>query len=138
MSKHRFCPECKEGHLGDRWCAGRKLQQYCRGDECYWAGEPRTPEQRPISLDRQLLISDFSGWCFTLFDRYGHIMVESQSYHTEAQARKGLAEYMKRSETDKDAGPYTAVLHNVPTNVTIQGVKITRYEDCVHSRPQKG
>ena len=128
VEKFKQCPRCgRTNTLGDRWCRGRMLQQYCNGgddfdddytDRCGWVGLPRVPEKRRITNTRKLRIDDFSGWDYIVYDKYGHESVISRTYHSKEDAIKELQEDLNI----KDAGsPYTAVLFNVPSSVTIKG-----------------
>lgn len=120
--RYKVCPNCGGG-LGDRWCKGRKLQQYCTdaSDDCGWKGELRTPEKRKIIAFKDLWVDTFHGWDFIIYDRFGHEMVISQTHPTEKQAVADIEHYLKRSATDKEAGPYTAVLFHTPAMVRLEG-----------------
>jgi hypothetical protein len=104
------CPNCECDDLSDRWVAGRKLQQKC--NDCGWKSESRIPETIPIRTSKIICINRFNGFEYEVFDRYGHIMIHSRSYSSRDEMIKNLEEDMKRSETDVNAGPYTAVIWN--------------------------
>lgn len=119
--KLKKCPKCKSSRLGDRWCAGRKLQQYCLEDECDWSAKLRIPEQLPVTNSKQVHVGDFHGWGYTLYDKYGHVSTLSRTYDTEDEATQEMNHDLIRGEQDVNAGPYTGVLFYTPPTVTIHG-----------------
>lgn len=128
--KIKLCPKCGSSNLGERWSNGRKLVQYCHSDEdCYWVGEPYTPSKRRITNTTDLRIDNFSGWHYIVYDRFGHIQTDSATYHTKAEAVKEMEEDLTpRAGYNDPAAPYTAVLFNVPSRVTIKG-KMFKFKD---------
>lgn len=122
--KFNVCPECECEDLGDRWVADRKLQQYCRDQDCHWKGEARIPEQQEIETKKVVPANHFSGFQYTLFDKYGHVTTLSRSYGTEAEALKEMQEDMERSNRPEHAyngSSCTGVLW--PSVVTVHGKK---------------
>ena len=119
--KVKECPNCGSTNLGDYWCIGRKLQQFCREEDCTWKGKPRIPEKIPITNTKELRIGNFPGWDYEIYDKYGHTETISCSYDTRADALKELKRDLMNGEQDKDAGPYTGVLFHTPVRVTIKG-----------------
>ena len=111
------CPECGNKHLSDNWKRKRKLQQIC--NECGWCGKIRTPEVVKIKTTKKVTVNQFHGYCYEIFDKYGHIMVYSKSYDTEKEAEVALHQETNRGEKDKDAGPYTGILW--PNTICIKG-----------------
>jgi hypothetical protein len=121
MKKVECCPECGSTNIGDRWASGRKLQYYCGEEDCYWTAEPRTPSKRRITDTKDLRVDDFSGWDYIVYDKYGHVATYSRTYNGEASAMKELERELVRGEKDANAGPYTGVLFQTPSRVTIKG-----------------
>ena len=131
--KVKVCPRCGSKELGERWCKGRTLQQYCThasdtfydrtGErDCEWVGEPYTPPRRRITNATRLRIDDFYGWHYIVYDKYGHVQTDSATYDTKAEAMKELEdEFKTREGYVNPAAPLTAVLFNVPSSVTIKG-----------------
>lgn len=113
------CPNCGETDLGDEWCAERKLRQFCR--ECGWRGKLRIPEKRKITVTKKVYVDDF-GWNYLVYDRYGHVFIDSATYDSKAEAIKELQEDLIHG-IDAFGGPYTGVLFNVPGNVVLKGDK---------------
>jgi hypothetical protein len=111
------------------------LQQYCYDIDndqllvtgCGWVGEPRTPEQRDIVTSKRLFVDTFTGWHYEVYDKYGHIMISSRYYGEEEDARKNLEKDLEKGLKDEVAGPYTAVLFNIPTIVVIEGQLIKKH-----------
>ena len=118
VKKFKYCPECGGHNLGDRWCRGRKLQQYCHS--CEWKSEIRTPEKKKITNQRDLRIDEFYGWSYILYDRYGHVTMYSATHNSEKKARKEMEGDMQRMKS-LDETPITGVLFFVPFFVTIKG-----------------
>jgi hypothetical protein len=116
MIKLKQCPEC-EGSLNDYWAKGRKLQQHCTW--CGWKGEIRVPESRLIEDTKTICTGQFSGFSYEMFDKYGCTLIMSRSYDTEVAAVIEIEKELIYGKTDKDAGPYTAVLW--PDTVIVQG-----------------
>jgi len=114
------CPKCGSTDLGDQWADGRKLKQRCH-DDCNWVGPARVPEKIPIRSTRSVCVSQFAGFEYEIFDRYGHISTSSQTYSTEASAFKAMERDIQQGENDPDAGPYTGVLW--PSVVKVTGKK---------------
>lgn len=112
-TKQANCPMCGSDRLGDRWVAGRKLQQHCLdfteddGFPCEWEGESRVPEQRPIRRSKSVMLN--SSGCYEIFDRYGYTMVLSASFLSKRAAMPHIQAELRRGATDADAGPYTAL-----------------------------
>lgn len=128
MKKYNKCPKCDSYQLGERWCKGRKLQQYCYNDnvndenvECGWEGEPRIPELKRIVTTKQLTVHNFSGWDYVIYDKYGYVMTVSRSFESEEDATDDLNRELKKGLTDKIAGPYTGVLFHTPPSIKIEG-----------------
>jgi hypothetical protein len=132
--KIKKCPKCGSTSLGERWCKGRKLQQYCQGldsygdyDEdiqCTWVGEPYTPPKRRITNTMELRIDNFHGWHYLIYDKYGHLQTDSATHPTREEALKAMVrDLTPKQGYDDPAAPLTAVLFNVPSNVTITGTK---------------
>lgn len=120
--KIKSCPKCGCTNLGERWANGRKLEQYCDGEDCYWKGEPYTPPKRRITNTTDLMIDNFSGWHYIVYDKYGHVQTDSETYDTRAEAMHEMEDDITPKECyDDPAAPYTAVLFNVPSTVTIKG-----------------
>jgi pectin methylesterase-like acyl-CoA thioesterase len=128
MKKYNKCPKCDSYQLGERWCKGRKLQQYCYNDnvndenvECGWEGEPRTPEQKAIGVTHRVFINSFSGWNYIIYDKFGHPMISSRYFESEKNAIDKLNDDLKKGLKDKSAGPYTGVLFYTPSSILIEG-----------------
>lgn len=101
---HKECPKCEFVDLGDQWVGpGRRLMQYCYA--CGWCGPRRVPEQKEIKT-----VKPIGGYNYEVFDCYGHLLISSQTYGTEKDAKAGLYSDLKRGLADKEAGPYKAVL----------------------------
>ena len=115
--KHDNCPNCRSTHLGDSWYGPRLLRQHC--NNCGWQGEKRVPEQKPIETKKVVTVGQFGGFEYTVFDKYGHNLIFSRTYSTEAEAEENLKADLERGKKDEHAGPYTAVLW--PRNVEIHG-----------------
>lgn len=115
-----LCPECDSDAIRDIWVTGRKLQRSCR--DCSWKEAPRTPKKQKVTGKKQLRIDNFSGWQYESFDRYGHISTVSRVYPSEAAALVDIDKELACGlKAGNPAGPYTVVLYNVPSSVTIQG-----------------
>lgn len=117
--KPKSCPSCDSEDIGDRWCAHRMLQYFCR--DCEWAAPIRTPSKRKITNIKSLLVDDFFGFDYVIYDKYGHTSTVSRTYSTENAAQKEMEEDLIRGEKNDDAGPYTGVLFKTPAQVNIVG-----------------
>lgn len=112
-----FCPLCDSRNLGDCWVGpGRKLQQYCH--ECSWRGSPRVPEQKLVLSTKEVIVGQFYGFHYEIFDCFGHLMVSSRTYTDEKEAEQNLQLEIERGKKDVNAGPYTAVLWPATVQVT--------------------
>lgn len=112
------CPECGSKPMSDLWVGpGRSLRQHCYS--CGWDGPSRIPEQQAIITSKLISVEQFGGFNYELYDRFGHIMLYSRSYHNEEEAEASLKLDIKCGKTDKDAGPYTAVLW--PSTIEVKG-----------------
>ena len=109
------------GEIGDMWCKGRKLQYYCYDEDCGWEDEERIPEKREVTNTKTCFIDGFSGWDYTIYDKYGHTMVLSRTYDSSTEAMKELEKELLRGEKDEAGGPYTGVLFKTPSQITITG-----------------
>jgi CRISPR/Cas system-associated protein Cas7 (RAMP superfamily) len=88
-----------DGEIGDRWCKDRKLQQFCYDEvECGWKDKERVPEKRKVTNTKTCIVGDFSGWDYTIYDKYGHTMVLSRTYHSAKEAMKELESDLLRGE----------------------------------------
>lgn len=102
------CPRCDSNRLGDEWVGpGRSLRQYCYN--CIWCGQARIPEQLEVKTTRQVPVVR-GGFEFEVFDRYGHITLMSMTYNNKEEAKKEIERNLEFGRTDKEAGPYKAVL----------------------------
>ncbi len=122
--KLKVCPSCGCLKLGDRWTAGRMLQQYCNDpmdNDCRWVGKPRTPERKKITAFKDLRVDDFYGWNYITYDKYGHTACHSRSYGTEAEAEKAMKDDMTRTNATDPSRPYTGVLFFTPATVKLKG-----------------
>jgi hypothetical protein len=110
----------------EQYCVSRTDSDY-EGDDwdasgrCRWVSEPYTPPRRRITNTCELRIDDFCGWHYIIYDKYGHVQTESETYSTKAEAMKELEEDLEPRDYDNPAAPLTAVLFNVPPCVTIKG-----------------
>jgi len=120
--KYKECPECGEPHLADEWQRGRKLRQRCH--ECGWVGEPRTPEKQRVSKVKTICASQFSGYCYEVFDQYGHAITSSRSYGRRDEALKAMFEDIERDERMPNVAPCRAVLW--PATVKVRGQLFSR------------
>ena len=111
------CPTCGNKSLSDQWQRNRKLQQAC--SECGWLGKIRTPEILEVRTSKDVCVNQFNGFCYQVFDKYGHIMTFSRTYYAEEEAEKELLKELKQGKSDKDAGPYTGILW--PDVVCVEG-----------------
>ena len=138
--KVKVCPKCGSTRLGERWCKGRMLEQYCGDFEdigCSWKSEPYTPPKKHITNTTELPINDFHGWHYIVYDKYGYVAISSATYDTRAEAMVELTEDMTPKAGYNDpAAPYTAVLFIVPANVTIKGTMFKmKSGSCVQVKP---
>jgi hypothetical protein len=124
--KFKTCPKCGSS-LGQQWTAGRKLQQYCPDNEhidCAWVGEPQTPTRRKIPNTKTVVIDTFTGWQFTIYDKYGHEHTCSRTYSSKQEAVKEIVKRITAAAMSVySAAPLTAVLVKVPFTVEIKGTK---------------
>ncbi len=103
--------------MGDQWVGpGRKLWQYCYN--CGWHGEPRVPEIKEIKTSRKVFCGPFAGFQYEVFDCYGHLLIVSQTYATEQEAKDSLNRDLKSGMT-REEGPYTVVLW--PSTTIVHG-----------------
>uniref|UniRef100_A0A6M3JIU8 Uncharacterized protein n=1 Tax=viral metagenome TaxID=1070528 RepID=A0A6M3JIU8_9ZZZZ len=116
MDKIKICPRC-EDYLSEQWIRGRKLQQYCK--KCGWVGLTRIPEKQEIKSAKVINANRFNGFYVEIFDKYGHILLSSQSYDDRNKAIERIKRELRYSTYDLHAGPYTAILW--PDKVTIVG-----------------
>ena len=113
------CPMCQESDLGDRWCRGRKLQQYCRDAYCGWEGPVRVPEDQQIVTTKYVSVNQFAGFCYELYDRYGHVMVLSKSFPREEDCMVVAQAELDRCNADPECKPCTAVIW--PATIKVKG-----------------
>jgi len=106
--KKEECPKCLSKDLGDFWVKGRMLQTNCR--VCGWWDEPRTPEIKPISKTKKVYVNRFFGFEYELFDKYGHLLVHSATYHTQSEAKKELEKDIELHNKDIHVNPVTGIL----------------------------
>lgn len=106
--KFERCPKCGYDTLSDNWKPKRLLQQCC--PDCNWQGPLRTPEQKIIEEIKYININYFSGFIYEIFDRYGHLYISSRSFEAKKDAELEMKEYLKKGESDPNAGPYIALL----------------------------
>jgi hypothetical protein len=118
----KLCPQCGTDDISDCWAPGRMLQRRC--NDCNWKEEPRVPEKVPVETTRKVAVTQFGGFTYEVFDRFGHIMVSSRSYGKKAEMVASLDREMERSEADSVAGPYTAVMWD--DRVTVKGTVWTK------------
>ena len=112
------CLECG-GVTHAIWVANRMLRDRC--EDCFWKSEPRIPETIDVKTGKWVSCSQFSGYTFVMYDRYGHVLEFSRSYDTEDEATVAITEEMLRS--NKIAGPCTAVLW--PDKIWVEGKVFT-------------
>ncbi len=111
------CPVCDGDNLSDIWRPQRKLKQSC--NDCLWNGGDRTPEMKVIETKKDISANHFWGFCFEIFDKYGHLRKGSRSYNTEKEAMDRLLIDIEDGKKDVYGGPYTAVLW--PSTVNVVG-----------------
>lgn len=116
------CPECGSTDLHDRWKAGRKLQRGC--NDCDWEEAPRTPEILPIKNTKRISANHFSGFCFEVFDKYGHTLLISKSYDSKDKAKEDAVHYMKKWNQSPECGPCTSVVWPNTVEVTGEIIKL--------------
>jgi len=114
------CPSCESTNIYDQWGSGRKLQRGCR--ECSWKESPRVPEIQQIRNTKLIMANDFSGFCFEIYDQYGHIVTCSRSFNTRAEARDKLIEELDKQNKNPDYAPCTGILW--PDKVEVVGERI--------------
>ena len=113
------CPKCGSRGLGDRWVPRRMLQQFCHA--CDWKAEPRIPEKRRITSTKEVVVDDFEGWSYLIYDKYGWMLMDSQTFDTRTSAISSMNETLEQWSKNTDASPLTAVLFNTPSRVKIRG-----------------
>jgi hypothetical protein len=111
------CPKCGSKDLYDRWTSGRKLERGCH--DCSWKEPPRTPELQVIKNTKIVSANQFWGFCFEIYDRYGHITIASRSYATKEEAREELVKELSSENENPDYGPCTGILW--PDRVEVVG-----------------
>jgi hypothetical protein len=137
--KYKKCPKCGSENLGDCWQVGRKLRQYCHDEEdCGWVGAVRVPETQKVTGFKDLRVDDFSGHAYTIYDKYGHVMVLSQTYGTAEEAHKAMKRDILMGEKNPDAGPYTGVRFNIPAYVKLRGKMFKVHNGKVKRVPLNG
>lgn len=102
------CPKCGSDDLYDRWTNNRMLQRGCR--ECTWKEKPRIPELRVIKNTKLILANQFSGFCYEVYDKYGHALCYSRSYRTKEEAKEELLKELARDNKSPHQGPCTGIL----------------------------
>ena len=119
MRRLPYCPKCHyDDTVHTQWTSGRKLQFKC--EECGWKSKPFTPDQRPIESTKTISPNQFHGWCYTLYDRYGHVAAFSKSYNERRDAIDSINDWLEKGKKKgHSAGPYTAILW--PKRITVQG-----------------
>ena len=110
------CPNCCSSVLIEAIGPGRKTRQEC--EYCDWCGEYYIPEQLQIKTTKTINISRFGGFEYHVFDKYGGIVVYSQTFYTFEEAEKAVKRELEYSK-DKEGGPYTAILW--PATVVVEG-----------------
>jgi hypothetical protein len=117
------CPKCGSDDLYDRWTSGRKLQLGCH--DCSWEEPPRTPELQVIKNTKSILANQFSGFCFEVYDKYGHITTYSRSYSTREKAKEELIkELTMRNKNHPDYAPCSGVLWPDKVEVIGEVIKV--------------
>jgi hypothetical protein len=121
------------------------LQQYCyhsdndyeEDNHCRWVGEPYTPPRKRITNTDTLRLDEFAGWHYLIYDKYGHLATDSATHSTREDAMEALIEDMTpKAGYDDPAAPYTAVLFNVPSHITIKGTMFKmKFGSCVQVKP---
>lgn len=121
------CPKCgaSSTYLNDYWTKGRKLKQFCI--ECDWEGEPRVPETIPVESTKQVQVHKFFGWCYSVFDRYGHTLIVSKAHSSRECAVEALNKDLDIWNKNPDVGPCKAVLW--PPSVSVEGQVFRGTED---------
>jgi hypothetical protein len=102
------CPKCGSDDLYNRWVSERKLQRGCH--DCSWKEPPRTPELQVIKNTKLISANQFSGFCFEVYDRYGHIVIFSRSYSTAEKAREELIKELTTHNKHPEYAPCSGVL----------------------------
>ena len=115
------CPSCGDDEFYEKWEANRLLSKNCYS--CTWKSKPYPPKLRKIRTAKTIDANQFPGFHYQIFDKFGHIMTSSRSYNSKSEAKAEIEKELVYGRTDKDAGPYTAVLW--PASVTVRGEKIT-------------
>jgi hypothetical protein len=120
------CPKCG-GQTTARWTTGRMLQSRCinSDDGCFWRGSPYVPLKEPIRTVKSIPTSDFGGWEFEGFDKYGHTMICSQTYSSRAACEASARKEVEQWNQDPNYGPCSAVVW--PATVKVRG-KLIRFK----------
>lgn len=116
MSKLEKCPVCNT-NLGKRLGKERRLYQYCKDEYCGWIGEEYIPEILFVKTKKIVAVSQFYGWHYEVYDKYGRIMIYSKSYQYFEEAEKDILRDIKHGR-EKD-NPCTGVLYQ-PT-IEVEG-----------------
>lgn len=93
MKEPKKCPKCGDDVFHQTWAKGRKLRYRC--EVCHWLSEPFTPPQQEITAERKIIVSQFGGFEYTVYDEYGHVMVFSRTYDNRNKAIEALKENLK-------------------------------------------
>jgi hypothetical protein len=129
--KLKVCPKCgNTDHLAERWAKGRMLEQCCHAPldvfgylgSCNWVGTPYTPEKICITTTVKVRLDEIYGWHYQVFDKYGHVVTDSVTYGSKAEAMEELVDDITPKEGyDDPAAPYTAILVRIPPTMTLEG-----------------
>jgi|WetSurMetagenome_2_1015567.scaffolds.fasta_scaffold647904_2 hypothetical protein len=111
------CPKCGSDDLYNRWVSGRKLQRGCR--DCTREETPRIPESLLIENRKFIVANQFPGFCYEIYDQYGHAITFSRSYGTAEEARTALLKDLGKWNNNPNYGPCTGVLW--PDKVEVVG-----------------
>jgi hypothetical protein len=111
------CRKCKGTEFGSQWVGGgRVLRYYCCN--CGWQSAPGTPPQKEIETVKKVAV-EFGRFNYTVYDRYGWVIMYARSYDTESEAMEAMEFDLSLGRNDVEAGPYTAVMW--PPFAEIQG-----------------
>jgi hypothetical protein len=70
------------------------------------------------------MVDAFIGWYYLVYDKYGHVQTSSATYGERGEAlRNMLRDITPKKGRENPAAPYTAVLFEVPSYITITGEK---------------
>ncbi len=116
MKKPEYCPRCEEDNLHKVSARDRLEEWECY--ECGWRSEPFIPEILEIKDTKEVVVNQFGGYEYWLYDGYGHVCVYSRTYYTEEEAIKEATKEVKQNNKFK-GGPYTAIVW--PKTVTAKG-----------------